>query len=114
MIFSSHHLKYLREYLEQKNFRNYYSLIDLKGFSKIRNMGLLLAQALSMDVVIFIDNDEVVEDPDYLKVACEYLNKRWNGKEVLGRVDFISIQMGRSFFLLHVSGGDFYGIRRNG
>jgi glycosyltransferase involved in cell wall biosynthesis len=88
LIFSSHHLKNLREYLVQKNFKNFYSLIDLKGFSKIRNTGLLLGQALSIDVVIFIDNDEVVEDPHYLQIACEYLNKRWNGKEVSGKGGF--------------------------
>jgi hypothetical protein len=41
-----------------------------------------------MDVVIFIDNDEVLETPDYLKVACEFLNKRWNGKVVAGKGGF--------------------------
>jgi glycosyltransferase involved in cell wall biosynthesis len=88
LIFSSHHLKNLREYLVQNNFKNFYSLIDLKGFSKMRNTGLLLAQALLMDVITFIDNDEVVEDPHYLQIACEYLNKRWNGKEVIGKGGF--------------------------
>jgi glycosyltransferase involved in cell wall biosynthesis len=81
-------LEQLRKFLEQLNFRDFYSLIDLKGFSKIRNTGLLLAQALSMDVVIFIDNDEVVEDPHYLKIACEYLNQRWSGKVVVGKGGF--------------------------
>jgi len=88
LIFSSQHLGQLREYLEQMNFRNFYSLIDLKGFSKIRNTGLLLAQALSMDVAIFIDNDEVVENPQHLKIACEYLNEKWNGKVVFGKGGF--------------------------
>jgi hypothetical protein len=88
LIFSTYHLKNLREYLAQRNFRNFYSLINLKGFSKIRNSGLLLAQALSLDVAIFIDPDEVVEDPRFLRVACEYLNERWNGKLVRGKGGF--------------------------
>jgi glycosyltransferase involved in cell wall biosynthesis len=88
LIFSTYHLKNLREYLAQRNFRNFCSLIDLKGFSKIRNSGLLLAQALSMDVVIFIDNDEIIEDPNFLMVACEYLNKKWKGKVVCGKGGF--------------------------
>src|SRR3990170_5386697 len=75
-LFSTHHLKILRRYLDQRGFRKLSSLMDLKGFSKIRNTGLLLAQALSMDVVIFIDNDEVIEDPKFLMIACEYLNQR--------------------------------------
>ena len=88
LIFSSRHLKYLKDYLVQKNFENFSLLIDLKGFSKIRNVGLLLAQSLAMDAAIFIDNDEVVEDPNYLEIACEYLGRRWDGKEVLGKGGF--------------------------
>jgi hypothetical protein len=87
-LFSSYRLKTSRKYLDQKGFKNLSPLIDLKGFSKIRNTGLLLAQALSMDMAIFVDNDEVVEDPQYLKVACEYLNQRWNGKKVSGKGGF--------------------------
>ena len=88
LVFSSQHLEQLRKHLEQINFRDFYSLIDLKGFSKIRNTGLLLAQALSMDVVIFIDNDEVIVDPNFLMIACEYLNRKWKGKVVCGKGGF--------------------------
>ena len=88
VIFSSRRLQRLREYLAKGNFRNFLSLIDLKGFSKIRNTGLLLAQALSMDAVVFIDNDEIVEDPDYLETASEYLNQRWSGRLVSGKGGF--------------------------
>jgi hypothetical protein len=59
VLFSCLHLQKLKEYLARMNFGNISHLIDLKGYSKIRNTGLLLAQALSMDVVIFIDNDEI-------------------------------------------------------
>jgi len=88
LVFSSYYLRNLREYLAQKDFKKSYFLIDLKGFSKIRNTGLLLAQGLSTDVAIFIDNDEVVEDPRYLKMACEYLNQERDGKVVLGKGGF--------------------------
>jgi len=88
LIFSSHHLRSLKDYLSQKNFKDFSLLVDLKGFSNIRNVGLLLAQSLAVDAAIFIDNDEVVEDPNYLKIACEYLGKRWDGKEVLGKGGF--------------------------
>ncbi len=88
ILFSSHHLKMLRGNLDQRDFRKFSSLTDLRGFSRIRNIGLLLAQALSMDVAIFIDNDEVLEAPGYLKVACEYLNQRWKGKVIAGKGGF--------------------------
>jgi hypothetical protein len=88
LVFSTHHLKNLRDYLDRLNFKTFSSLIDLKGFSRIRNTGLLLAQGLSIDAAIFIDNDEVVEDPQYLSVACEYLNEKWDGKMVHGKGGF--------------------------
>ncbi|MGQ9646885.1 MAG: hypothetical protein ACUVWO_10140 [Thermodesulfobacteriota bacterium] len=88
LVFSSCQLSQLREYFIQRNFNEFSLLIDLKGFSKIRNVGLLFAQSLAMEVAIFIDNDEVVEDLNYLKIACEYLGKRWDGKEVLGKGGF--------------------------
>jgi len=87
-LFSSHHQKALRKYLDQRGFKKLSPFIDLNGFSKIRNIGLLLAHALSMDVVIFIDNDEVLEDSQYLGIACDYLNQTWNGKLVSGKGGF--------------------------
>jgi glycosyltransferase involved in cell wall biosynthesis len=88
LIFSSLNLKPLRKYLESRDFGNFFLLIDLKGFPKIRNTGLLLCQALSVDVAIFIDNDEVIEEPGFLKVACEFLNETWKGKGVHGKGGF--------------------------
>jgi hypothetical protein len=88
LVFCTGHLKQLRDYLARIDFKKFSSLIDLKGFAKIRNTGLLFAQALSMDVAIFIDNDEVVDEPQYLKIACEYLNEKWNGKVVSGKGGF--------------------------
>ena len=87
-LFSSHHLKTLRRYLDQRGFRKFSSLTGLKGYSKIRNTGLLLAQMISMDAVIFIDNDEVIEGPNFLRIACEYLGETWNGKAVDGKGGF--------------------------
>lgn len=88
LLFSSAWVERLRLYLTQRNFKDYDTLIDLKGFSKIRNTGLLLAQALSIEMVIFMDNDEVIENPDYLDVASEYLDQRFDGKRVGGKGGF--------------------------
>ena len=88
LIFSSQNEGPLRSTLGPSNSQGLHLLIGLKGFSKIRNTGLLLAQALASDVAIFIDNDEVVEDPKYLEIACDYLNERWNGKVVNGKGGF--------------------------
>jgi glycosyltransferase involved in cell wall biosynthesis len=87
-LFSSWNLEGLRTHLDHRNFKALSSLIDLKGFSKIRNTGLLLAQALSIEAALFMDNDEVIEDPDFLNIACEHLHEEWNGKVVSGKGGF--------------------------
>jgi glycosyltransferase involved in cell wall biosynthesis len=87
-LLSSRNLEGLRTHLDHRNFEALSSLIDLKGFSKIRNTGLLLAQALSIEAVLFMDNDEVIEDPDFLKIACEHLHEEWDGKVVSGKGGF--------------------------
>ena len=60
-------------------------------------------------------NDEVVEAPQYLKIACEYLNERWNGKVVAGKGGFYvnpdgTILLPPQTALVEI----FSGIRRNG
>ncbi|MGQ9509863.1 MAG: hypothetical protein ACUVTN_10775 [Thermodesulfobacteriota bacterium] len=88
LLFSSARVERFRLHLAQRNFKDYFNMIGLKGFSKIRNTGLILAQALSIEMVIFMDNDEVIEDSDYLDVASEYLDQRFNGKRVSGKGGF--------------------------
>ncbi len=43
--------------------------IGLRGYGAIRNMGLIACCALGCDVAVFLDDDEVVLDPDFLTSA---------------------------------------------
>jgi len=49
--------------------------INLQGYAAMRNVGLLLASVLGFDAVVFLDDDAVVEDPDFLKHAVYGLGK---------------------------------------
>ena len=40
--------------------------VSLRGYGAIRNLGLMVASILSHDVVVFLDDDEVALDPDFL------------------------------------------------
>ena len=40
--------------------------VSLRGYGAIRNMGLAVASVLGHDVVVFLDDDEVVQDSDFL------------------------------------------------
>ncbi len=43
--------------------------VGLRGYGAIRNMGLIACCALGCDVAVFLDDDEVVLDPDFLTTA---------------------------------------------
>lgn len=43
--------------------------IGLRGYGAIRNMGLIACCALGCDVAVFLDDDEVVLDPEFLTSA---------------------------------------------
>ena len=54
------------------------------GYANIRNTGLIVAQILGAEEVVFIDNDEYVDDPLFLHKAREHLGKTMEGRIVAG------------------------------
>lgn len=50
--------------------------VSLRGYGAIRNLGLAVAAVLGHDIVIFIDDDEVVSDRDFMKRACYALGQQ--------------------------------------
>ena len=49
--------------------------IGLAGYSGVRNLGLVIAQVMGYDAVVFLDDDEVVDDPDFMAKAVYGLGK---------------------------------------
>ena len=49
--------------------------IGLSGYGGVRNLGLVLAQVLGHDSVVFLDDDEVVDDPEFLVKGMYGLGK---------------------------------------
>ena len=49
--------------------------IGLSGYGAIRNLGLVVANVLGFDAVIFVDDDEVISDPDFLRRGVYGLGK---------------------------------------
>ncbi len=65
----------VQQRLEQLGFGDQSHAIGLEGCSSIRNLGLVLAQVLGFDSVVFLDDDEVVEDEAFLEKAMYGLGK---------------------------------------
>ena len=49
--------------------------VCLTGYGSIKNMGLVLANTFGYDSVIFIDDDEIIDDPDFMRKAVYGLGK---------------------------------------
>ncbi len=65
----------VQQRLEQLGFGDQSHAIGLEGCSSIRNLGLVLAQVLGFDSVVFLDDDEVIDDEAFLEKAMYGLGK---------------------------------------
>ncbi len=61
--------------MEQLGIGPFNAEIGLIGYGAVRNLGLVVAEALGFDAAVFIDDDEVIDDPDFLKRAMYGLGK---------------------------------------
>ena len=65
----------LQQRLEQLGMGKLGREIGLEGYGAVRNFGFAIANVLGFDSVIFLDDDEVVEDPDFMRKAVYGLGK---------------------------------------
>ncbi|MBQ3106006.1 MAG: glycosyltransferase [Eggerthellaceae bacterium] len=65
----------LHQRMEQLGLGKLGKEIGLVSYGAIRNTGLVLANALGFDSVVFLDDDEVVDDPGFLRKAVYGLGK---------------------------------------
>lgn len=63
--------------------------VGLVGYSAIRNLGLVVATVLKYDAVVFLDDDEVVQDADFIARAVYGLGKLTRrGVPILAKTGF--------------------------
>ncbi|MBO4352001.1 MAG: hypothetical protein J5818_00735, partial [Eggerthellaceae bacterium] len=68
-------LDLVHQRLEQLGLGRLSKEISLSSYAGMRNLGLLLANVLGYDAAIFVDDDAVVEDEDFLKKGVYGLGK---------------------------------------
>ncbi len=79
----------IRERLEDLGVEHVNQQIGLVGYSAVRNLGLLIINALGFDAAVFIDDDEVIDDPEFLRKAMYGLGKLTkNGIPILAKTGF--------------------------
>ena len=83
MVFGPAELGSLQRRLEQLEFSDMVAGVSLTGYGAVRNTGLVVAATLGAEVCVFIDDDEVITDPDFLRVGVEGLGMKTPDGKVL-------------------------------
>ncbi len=68
-------LALIQQRMEQLGLGKLQKEIGLAGYGAARNLGLVLADVLGFDSIVFLDDDEVVDDADFLQKAMYGLGK---------------------------------------
>ncbi|MFH1591502.1 MAG: hypothetical protein ABIC95_06260 [archaeon] len=80
----------------KKNYQDRYNVfLHMKGYSPVRNLSLIAAQILDAEILISIDDDEIITDPDFLFKAKEFIGKEHNGKMVDGIAGYYTYENNR-------------------
>lgn len=84
-LFTQKTLKKIKRFGRNSKLKeNVLSLLSLQGYANVRNMCLFASHILNSDVTVLIDDDEVIENPDFMDMAMEFIGKRVYGETVYG------------------------------
>ena len=82
LLFGYSHLKQIHELLISEGRKEYIDLLQLRGYSDIRNLCMFIPHALGSEVAVLIDDDEVFKDPKFMLKAKEFIGRSIGGKTV--------------------------------
>ncbi len=82
-------LSLVRQRMEQLGLGKLTKEIGLSGYGAIRNFGLVIADVMGFDSVVFLDDDEVIDDAEFLQKAVYGLGKLTRkGVPILAKTGF--------------------------
>lgn len=79
-------LKLAQKRLEELGIQK--EMIGLNGYGNIRNIQLIVAQIMGIQIVVGLDDDEIVTDKDYLRKVLNFIGKKYSGKFIGGIAGF--------------------------
>lgn len=82
-FFSYSHLAKIHQHFSQHNKEKFIPLLQLDGYSNIRNLCLFAAHLADSKVAVLIDDDEIFEDPLFMEKALDFIGKKHKGNDVL-------------------------------
>ncbi|MGV8146919.1 MAG: hypothetical protein ACLKAK_08215 [Alkaliphilus sp.] len=85
-LYSHNYFEECKGKLQDKEDLSY--LFEFAGYSQARNFSLLPVIANDIDVAIFLDDDEIIEDREYFKRALEHINEETEYGKVFGKAGY--------------------------
>lgn len=82
LVFGGSQLRRIHEILAADGKTGLAELLSLRGYSNVRNLCLFIPHVLGSNVAVFIDDDEVFEDPDFMTKAKEFIGRSVGGTPV--------------------------------
>jgi hypothetical protein len=82
LLFGPSQLKQIHELLRSQGQGQYCELLQLRGYSPVRNLCLFVAHCLGSEAAVLIDDDEVFEDPHFISKATEFIGQAIGGQAV--------------------------------
>lgn len=95
LVIGAAELGSLHRRLEQLEFADMIPGVTLHGYGAVRNVGLITSAVLGADSVLFVDDDQRVVDPDFLKTAMEGLGATYEGRRILAKSGYYVDEEGR-------------------
>lgn len=82
LLFGPSHLKQIHDLLVSEGKEEYTYLLQLRGYSNVRNLCMFVPHVLDSEAAVLIDDDEVFEDPAFMTKAQAYIGKDIGGKAI--------------------------------
>ncbi|MDZ4179668.1 MAG: hypothetical protein U1E29_10610 [Coriobacteriia bacterium] len=89
LVFGPAELGSLHRRLEQIEFADLIGGVSLVGYGAVRNVGLMAAAVLGCESVVFLDDDQIITDKDFLRRASEGLGEHLpDGRSVFAKTGY--------------------------
>ncbi len=95
LVFGAAEIGSLHRRLEQLEFADMIPGVSLHGYGAVRNVGLLTAAVLGSESVLFVDDDQVIADPDFLERAMAGVGERHGDGRILAKTGYYVNEDGR-------------------
>jgi len=87
-LFSYSGLSKIYDFLKQNNREEFIPLLQLGGYSNVRNLCTFLPHLLGSEAAVLIDDDEVFEDELFMNKAFDFIGQRRNNEKILAKAGY--------------------------